>query len=71
MGQDVPELGVENPHVMEDAVKDKREAVDADEVESKTTKRAPRMFRRSLIFKTMNLFGSDNEQKMSRPFKEK
>lgn len=68
----MPELGVENPHVMEDAVKDKQEAVgDADEVELKTTKRAPRMFRRSLIFKTMNLFGSDNEQKMSRPFKEK
>lgn len=67
----VPELCVQNPHVIEDDAKSEGKPCDTDEV--KLVYRAPRLFRKSIIFKTMNLFGRNDgkEEKVDRPFKEK
>lgn len=62
MEQDVPKLCVQNPHVIEDVKKCEEKVY-----------RAPRLFRKSLIFKTMKLFAKNDEreQKVYRPLKEK
>lgn len=68
MEQDVPELSV---HVIED-VRKCEERVDAADKEH-LVYQAPRLFRKSLIFKTMKLFAKneEREQKVYRPLKEK
>lgn len=72
--KEIPELSVENPYIIEDAIKN----VSSDEIEDvekvHLLYKSPRLFRKSIIFKTLKLFGkqeSQEEPKLNRSFKEK
>lgn len=76
MDKEAPVVSVEIPYVIEEE-KEKDDKVnetqDAKEDEN-VTYTSPRLFRKSLIFKTWKLFKEKDEEsqpKLNRPFKEK
>lgn len=75
--KEIQEITVENPYTIEDDEKDaKRSSVSASSEKIKLVYKSPRMFRKSLIYKTWKLFGtkkpkSEPEEKYFRPLKEK
>lgn len=75
MSEEVPELSVKNPYVVEEGPKD--EPIKDSQIEdAELIYKSPRLFRRSLIHKTWKLFKKDqlkdeNEPKFNRPLKEK
>lgn len=66
---EVPELRVKNPYIIEEIEKPKVK----NEVEADLLYKSPRLFRKSIIYKTLKLFGAQNEQepKLNRTLKEK
>lgn len=69
-----PEFSVIHSCAIEDASKDENEADDAANAEDvKLLYKPPRLFRKSLIYKTWKLFGTkiELEPKVNRPLKEK
>lgn len=71
--KDFPELKVENPYIIEEAKKDVDKEADEDLMKVDLIYKSPRLFRKSIIYKTWKLFGAQNqnEPKLNRSFKEK
>lgn len=72
--KEIQEISVDNPYSIEEDVKDeKRENASVGSDGVKLVYNTPRLFRKSLIFKTWKLFGAKKEcePKLYRPLKEK
>lgn len=73
--KELPELCVGNPYIIEEAIKDqdasRGEIEDSEKVQ--LLYQSPRLFRKSIIHKTLKLFGTKDheEPKLNRTFKEK
>lgn len=75
--REIPELSVENPCVIEDIFKDKKEEVGAEEVGAEEVEliyKPPRFFRRSLIHNALKVFDKGDKEKKpkhKRPLRQK
>jgi hypothetical protein len=69
--KEIPEISVENSREVHEQGKSESPGVEPEKVH--LIYKPPRLFRKSLIYKTMKLFGSNSEEKrrQNRPLREK